>query len=149
MTGISSSAPCAGIPLVPTRPEYLNRDPWHRVLTLHTHRILSRLPLILHHRLIDSENLQPVGRISVPSSGINEPQQQNKAIKQALPPLAEPHVDNGCADLLSITNVSDGARSATHELPLLNGGYGLRIQPVDANKKCVRQPHNAQTLSSA
>jgi hypothetical protein len=60
MTVISSSAPCAAIPLVRARPEYLNPDPWHRVLTLHTHRILSRLPLILQHRLTDSENLQPV-----------------------------------------------------------------------------------------
>jgi hypothetical protein len=61
MTVISSSAQCAAIPLVRAGPEYLNPDPWHRVLTLHTHRILSRLPLILQHRLTDSENLQPVG----------------------------------------------------------------------------------------
>jgi hypothetical protein len=44
MTVISSSAPCAAIPLVRARPEYLNPDPWHRVLTLHTHRILPAFP---------------------------------------------------------------------------------------------------------
>jgi hypothetical protein len=62
MTVISSSAPCAAIPLVRARPQYLNPDAWHRVLTLHMHRILCRLPLILQHRLTDSENLQPVVR---------------------------------------------------------------------------------------
>jgi len=66
MTVISSSAPCAAIPLVRAGPEYLNPDPWHRVLTLHTHRILSRLPLILQHRLTDSENLQPVAKLFKP-----------------------------------------------------------------------------------
>ncbi|WP_240975226.1 hypothetical protein [Paraburkholderia aromaticivorans] len=44
MTGISSSVPCAGISFVPVRPEYLNHAPGHRVLTLHSHRIFSRLP---------------------------------------------------------------------------------------------------------
>jgi hypothetical protein len=58
MTVISSSAPCAAIPLVRARPEYLNPDPWHRVLTLHTHRILPAFPSYCN---TDSENLQPVG----------------------------------------------------------------------------------------